>query len=158
MDHTPSASNESGFGLIEVLIAMLIFAIAATGVTYSLVQSNRQMIIAEHILNGEQYGMAKSLGDQASVPTLDASITGQKQSISMPVTMTLSPVQPTQACSAGLINGIGQAIGNILNGLLCGIFGGCQSPPATPQPTSYTVSVPVTAFTTSQSQIAWWLP
>ncbi|MBU2840239.1 type II secretion system protein [Acidithiobacillus thiooxidans] len=157
MDHTPSASNESGFGLVEVLIAMLIFAIAATGVTYSLVQSDRQMIIAEQVLNGEQYGMTKSLGDQTSVPTLDASIAGQKQSISMPVTMTLSPVQPTQACSAGLINGLGQAIGNILKGLTC-IFGGCQNQPATQQPTSYTVSVPVTAFTTSQSQIAWWLP
>lgn len=157
MDHPISPSNESGFSLVEVLISLTIFLIASAGVSYALVQSDRQMINAEHILNGEQYGMAQSVSNTATAPVLSERVSGQSQSLSMPVALTLSPAQPTQACTPGLVNGIGQLLGNLLSSISC-IFGGCTTTPATVSPTSYTVSVPVTAYTISQSQVAWWNP
>ncbi len=162
MDHRSSPSNnnhlhEAGFSLVEILIAMLIFLIAATGVSYSLSQSDRQMITAEKILNGEQYGMVTSAFGDNKKPTFSISMSGQQQQLNVPIAITLSPAQPSQACTPGLVNGIGQIIGNILKSISC-LFGGCSSRPATAEPTSLTVSVPVTAITTSNSQIAWWEP
>jgi len=162
MDHHSLPSNdnqlhEAGFSLVEILIAMLIFLIAATGVSYSLAQSDRQMITAEKILNGEQYGMVTSVAGGNKNPTMSISLSGQQQQINAPIAITLSPAPPSQACTPGILNGIGQIIGNFLQSFLC-IFGGCSSTPATVEPTSLTVSVPVTAITTSDSQIAWWEP
>ena len=156
MEPTAYPSSDSGFSLVEILIAMLIFLIAATGIGYSLVQSDRQVITAEHILNAEQYGMGQSVTGGTG-RNITVNLTGQEQSITMPVSITLSPAQPTQACSPGLLSGIGQLLGSILNSLSC-IFGGCSTTPASTSPTSYTVSVPVTAYTVSAAQIAWWNP
>lgn len=158
MDTLKSSFNESGFSLIEILISMLIFLIMSAGVSYALIESNQQMSNVVHLLNGEQYGMAKSVSNVSpSNPAFNTSFSGTETSTSLPITLTLNPVQPTQACTPGLLNGIGQTIGNFFSGLLC-FFGGCQTTTATPSPTSYTVSVPVTAITTSSSQIAWWNP
>lgn len=151
-------SNDAGFSLIEILISMLIFLIISVGVGYTLVQSNQQMVNVLRILNAEQYGMLKSASSGSTVnPTFYVGLTGSYESITTPVTLTLNPVQPTQACTPGLLNGMGQAIGGIINSIMC-IFGGCTTTTATPAPTSYTVSVPITAITTSGSQIAWWNP
>lgn len=159
MDTHNSPFNESGFSLIEILISMLIFFVVSAGVSYALVASNQQMSNAVHLLNAEQYGMIHSVSDTHSVnPVFNASFSGSHTRISLPLAITLNPVQPTQACTPGLLNGIGQAIGNFFSGFLCSILGGCPTTPATPQVTAYTVSVPVTAFTTSQSQLAWWNP
>lgn len=158
METHNSPFNESGFSLIEILISMLIFFIVSAGVSYALIASNQQMANAVHLLNAEQYGMIQSVSNgNSNNPVFNASFSGTQKSTSLPLTITLNPVQPTQACTPGLLNGIGQAIGNFFSGILC-IFGGCQTTPATPQVTAYTISVPVTAFTTSQSQLAWWNP
>jgi prepilin-type N-terminal cleavage/methylation domain-containing protein len=154
-----SKGSEGGFSLIEVMISLLIFAIAATGVTYSLVESNRQMIIAEHIFNGQQQGMAESVTGSPN-PALNQTVQGTaSQKLNMPVAITLSPAQASQYCSPGLINGLGQILDDLLRPIICLLPGSCTAPThASPAITSYTVSVPVTAITTSQSQIAWWLP
>lgn len=158
MDTHNSPFNDSGFSLIEILISMLIFFVVSAGVSYALVASNQQMANAVHLLNAEQYGMASSVSKVSPQnPAFNASFSGTQSSTSLPITLTLNPAQPTQACTPGLLNGIGQALGNIFSGFLC-IFGGCSTTPATPPTKSYTVSVPVTAFTTSQSQLAWWNP
>ncbi|MGD9640832.1 MAG: prepilin-type N-terminal cleavage/methylation domain-containing protein [Synergistaceae bacterium] len=165
MDRRPSPSSEAGFSLVEILISLVIFMIAALGVSYCLIRSNQQMITAEHILNSQQYGMASSVVG-ANAPTNSFQLAGTQAAqtpVSLPVTLTLSAAQPTQACSPGLVNGFMQALGNVFEQITClfGSFFGsaCQNnaPPAT-TPTSLTVSVPATAFTTSASQIAWWNP
>lgn len=158
MDTLKSPFNESGFSLIEILISMLIFFVVSAGVSYALVQSDQQMGHVVHLLNGEQYGMIQSVSSANSTnPVFNRSFSGSEKSTSLPLVITLNPTQPTQACTPGLLNGIGSIIGNIIGSFLC-IFGGCSSTPATPQITTYTVQVPVTAFTTSQSQMAWWNP
>jgi len=153
MEPTAYPSGDSGFSLVEILIAMLVFLIAATGIGYSLLQSDRQVITAEHILDAEQYGMERSEAGGTG-RNITVSLTGQEHNLTIPVALTLSPAQPTQACSPGLLNGIGQFLGNLLGCL----FGGCSTTPASASPTSYTVSVPVTAYTMSAAQIAWWNP
>lgn len=155
MDQTPLLSSDSGFSLVEILISMLIFLIAATGIGYSLVQSDQQVITAEHILNSEQYGMTNSVtGGGQNIYT---NLSGTMYTTTLPIALTLSPASPTQACSPGLLNGIGQFFGSIMSSISC-FFGGCTTTPATQAPTSYAFPVPVTAFTTSDSQIAWWNP
>lgn len=151
--------NESGFSLVEILVSLLIFLLVGASVSYLFVQSNAQMVGVEHILNGEQYGMEKSAAtaNTQSQPTFIVPLGAKEQAIGLPISITLSPAQATQACTPGLFNGIGQLFGSIFNGFAC-FFGGCQTTPATPSPTSYTISVPLTAITTSDSQIAWWNP
>lgn len=154
--HTPS--HESGFSLVEVLISMLIFLFAAAGVSYVLISSNQQNVVAEHILAGQQYGMSQSVSNQGASATSIQFSGGQSQQVTSPISITLSPAQPTQACSPGLLNGIGQILGNLLSSISC-FFGGCTpASNSAPSPTSYTVSVPLVARTISASQIAWWNP
>lgn len=74
-------SSDLGFGLVELMIAMLIFIIAAFGIGSVLVRSNQQIIVAEKVLNTQQHAMNM-------VASTNSVVTPTTSPITIPMTVT----------------------------------------------------------------------
>lgn len=145
---------ESGFGLVEVMVSMVILMIAAAAVGYVLVSSNQQIATVEYTLQNQQYGMQASLaGATGSTNSVGFGFQSQPQTVN--VTIATTPPSQPQACTS--------MMSMMMKMMLC-FFGSCGSP-QNPSVSSVLVSVPTASFSSSfptlpsnQKPPAWWQP
>ncbi len=148
---------ESGFSLVEVMVAMVIFIIAAAGVDFVLVSSNQQLTTVEYALQNQQYGMQATL---VSATGSTASVGGsvvQPQPKTVNVTIATTPPNQPQACTSSLTS-------ILLNSVICILGGSCGSATA-PTASSVLVQVPTASLSSSFPALpsnrqppVWWLP
>lgn len=154
-----SPSQDSGFGLVEVMVSLAIFVIAAAGLGYVLVSTNQQMTNTEYVLQNQQYGMQATLaGATGSTDSVGFGVQSQPHTVNVPITTT-PPSQP-QACQS--LASI--AISFVSNFASCLLEGDCDSS-TSELSTSSTISVPTASLSSSfatlpsnQQPPAWWQP
>jgi len=148
------SSTESGFGLVEVMVSLLIFMVAAVGIGAILVSSNQQLITTEYALQNQQYGMQATLAG-ATGSTTSVGVGVQPQPQQVPVTITTAPPAPPQGCVS--------IMSMMMNMMLC-FFGSCGGT-SSPSASSVVIQVPTASLSSSFSALpsnqqppAWWQP
>ncbi|MBU2857637.1 prepilin-type N-terminal cleavage/methylation domain-containing protein [Acidithiobacillus ferrooxidans] len=145
---------ESGFSLVEVMVAMAILMIAAVSIGYVLVSSNQQLATVEYALQNQQYGMQATLaGATGSTTSVGIGVQSQPQTVN--VTITTTPPSQPQVCTS--------MMSMMINMMLC-FFGSCGNT-QTPSASSVVVQVPTASLSSSFSALpsnqqppAWWQP
>ncbi len=84
-------SDELGMSLVEVMVSMAIFALAAAGLGYALTASSRQQIHVEYTLQNQQAGMEGTLaGGTVGAGTVSGTLSGTatvtSQTVPVPIT------------------------------------------------------------------------
>ena len=77
------SSIESGFGLVEAMIAMVILMIAAIGVGYVLVSSDQQLTTVGYVSQNQQCGMTQATAMTGSISCAGAQSTQQIVTVSI---------------------------------------------------------------------------
>lgn len=152
------SEQEKGFGMIEVLISLLIFAISILAIDGILITSNQNMEEAVSVLNLQKNGMSTSA--QSSVTAANISVgntaTSGVQTENVTVNITSPQAGSTQTCSSGVIG----MVSSIVTSLVQMLFGSTQVPASSANPTSVTISVPMVSIQDPGNQnknMAWWL-
>ncbi len=144
--------NERGIGLVEVMISLLIFAVAVLGVDRVLLHANAEVAGAEQLVQAQTYGMETS-------GTNVAAAAGAQTTIQVAVNISAPVISASQACSTGGVTGL---VPTAATGIVQSLFGsGTATPSDTVAPTSITVSVPMVAIRNpahQESGVSWWLP
>jgi prepilin-type N-terminal cleavage/methylation domain-containing protein len=85
-------SIESGFSLVEAMVAMAILTISAVGVGYALVSSDQQLTTVGYVSQNQQCGMTQATAMTGSVSCAGAQSTQQIITVSISAA-TVSSVQ-----------------------------------------------------------------
>jgi prepilin-type N-terminal cleavage/methylation domain-containing protein len=95
-------SIESGFSLVEAMVAMAILTISAVGVGYALVSSDQELTTVEYVSQNQQCGMTQATAMTGSVSCAGAQTTQKIITVSMRKSASAATVSSVQVPIASL--------------------------------------------------------